>query len=292
MTRPTREVPSATRPAPIRSAGAIELTRVGVYTREVRASCERVWENVHDWEHLPWLHRGSFSSIECDDSGGWGWSARIGLQPASPEHSILLELRIEPDEPRYVSRTLEGPGAGSEIWTRVDASGEHATRIEVEFWLPQSTAGGPAAALNETAASGQAFTELYTRLWDEDESMMIAREHELARRRVARASGREPLQLGSLADIEARLPLPVEHGGERFRIVSHEGTLVAHSVVCPHWLGPLHDVPIERGRVVCPWHGYAFDLVTGRECNGRKARLATAPRVSVDPDGQVWLLPR
>ena len=46
-------------------AGSSEkpLTRVGVYQRTVGVSTERVWENVHDWAHLPWLHGASFSSI-------------------------------------------------------------------------------------------------------------------------------------------------------------------------------------------------------------------------------------
>ena len=122
MTRPAGGPSSHAPRVPVRGDEPVDLVRVGVYEREVRASTERVWENVHDWEHLPWLHRGSFSSIECNDSGDWGWRARIGLQPASPSRSIQLELRIEPDEPRYVSRTLEGPGAGSEIWTRVEAA--------------------------------------------------------------------------------------------------------------------------------------------------------------------------
>jgi nitrite reductase/ring-hydroxylating ferredoxin subunit len=50
-------------------------------------------------------------------------------------------------------------------------------------------------------------------------------------------------------------------------------------------------VPVEGGRIVCPWHGYAFDLETGRECHGRSMRLAAAPRVRIDPGGEVWLLP-
>ena len=33
------------------------LTSVATYRRRIGASLERVWENVHDWEHLPWLHR-------------------------------------------------------------------------------------------------------------------------------------------------------------------------------------------------------------------------------------------
>ncbi len=57
-------------------------TRVAVYRRTIRASLARAWENVLDWEHLPWLHRSAFSDIEHIDSGAWGWRARVGLQPA------------------------------------------------------------------------------------------------------------------------------------------------------------------------------------------------------------------
>ncbi|TMP97098.1 MAG: hypothetical protein E6L09_13880 [Verrucomicrobia bacterium] len=32
----------------------------------MRASLERIWENVRDWEHLPWLHRRSFLDIQLE----------------------------------------------------------------------------------------------------------------------------------------------------------------------------------------------------------------------------------
>jgi nitrite reductase (NADH) small subunit len=32
---------------------------------------------------------------------------------------------------------------------------------------------------------------------------------------------------------------------------------------CPHADGPLGEGIVENGRVVCPWHGYAFDVHTG-----------------------------
>jgi nitrite reductase/ring-hydroxylating ferredoxin subunit len=35
--------------------------------------------------------------------------------------------------------------------------------------------------------------------------------------------------------------------------------------VCPHFGGPLDDAPVDdRGIVTCPWHGYRFDVRTGR----------------------------
>jgi nitrite reductase/ring-hydroxylating ferredoxin subunit len=76
----------------------------------------------------------------------------------------------------------------------------------------------------------------------------------------------------------------VELNGEPFRILELEdGVLVAHSTICPHWLGPLEEVMPEDGILRCPWHGYRFDLRTGANADGRGCRLAPAPRVFVDP---------
>jgi len=242
----------------------------------VAATLERVWENVFDWEHLPWLHRGSFSSIELADSGTWGWRAEIGLQPAgSPP--ILLELVREPDEERYVSRTLAGPGAGSEIWTRLTPHGER-TDVEVEFHLP-------GIAPERADAMGELFVGLYTRLWDEDEGMMVERSAQLARRVGATRTAPEPttLSLGPLAELRAGLPRSVDWGGVRYRIVALGEGLAVHACVCPHRLGPLDDAEVANGRIRCPWHGYEFDLRTGRSSDGRGLRLAPAPRLEIDP---------
>lgn len=252
-------------------------TCVSVYRRTVAASMERVWENVHDWEHLPWLHNNSFSSIELEDAGAWGWRAKIGLQP--PEAGeILLELVLEDSGERYVSRTLQGPGAGTEIWTRLTEEGEHSTRVEVEFHVP----GVPPERAEST---GAAFIALYTRLWDEDESMMAERSEQLQ----ARAASAPPRQsevvqdLGSLAELRAGLPRVIEHGGHRFRVVEIGGELVAHAVVCPHLLGPLDSCEVAGDRIRCPWHGFEFDIRTGRSSDGRGLRLRPAPCLKIDP---------
>src|SRR5262245_43106914 len=147
-------------------------TRVATYRREIGADVDRVWENARDWEHLPWLHRTTFARIERLESGALGWRARVGLAPDAAQ-VILLELRIEPDAGRYVARTLEGPGAGTEIWTQL-APRRTSTGIEVEFHVP----GIPP---ERAAAVGAGFERLYARLWDEDEAMMERRARELAR---------------------------------------------------------------------------------------------------------------
>ncbi len=44
------------------------------------------------------------------------------------------------------------------------------------------------------------------------------------------------------------------------------GRFYATGPTCPHEDGPLSEGWIESGTVVCPWHGFDFDLATGR-CN-------------------------
>ena len=91
-----------------------------------------MWENVLDWEHLPWLHRGSFRSIHCEDAGDWGWRARVAFPPPDPSASsgaeARIELRVDRPASRYVTRTLEGAGSGGEIWTRVEPRAAHSAQ--------------------------------------------------------------------------------------------------------------------------------------------------------------------
>lgn len=257
------------------------LTRVATYERTVGASSDRVWENVHDWEHLPWLHSGSFSSIECTESGPWGWRARVGLQPAAAGREILLELVLEPSGDRYVSRVLEGDGARSEIWTSVEPRDESHTAIRVEFWLPDVDP-------EHASALGQAYTSLYTRLWDEDEGMMVRRALELdARPRTRPGAGEGRLDLGPLEALRARLPLCVGLRGRRYVVREVDGELVAHASRCPHLLGPLELGEVEDGVVTCPWHGYRFDVRSGESRDGRRLRLDRAPEISVGTDSRV-----
>jgi nitrite reductase/ring-hydroxylating ferredoxin subunit len=244
---------------------AAGLEHVATYRRRIAASTERVWENVRDWEHLPYLHASSFRSIALAAESESGWRARIGLYLAD---EIELELAIEPRAPRYVSRTLAGPGAGSEIWTSVAGVDADATDIEVEFWIP-----GVAPA--STAAVGAGYTRLYERLWDEDESMMVQRARELAR--SARATPSERASLGRADDLRAKATHCFAWAGRPWRLVALDGAFHVHATTCPHWLGPLDAAPVQDGAVTCPWHGWRFDVRTGAALDGRRARLPAPP---------------
>jgi hypothetical protein len=220
-----------------------ELALAATYIREVRAGIERIWENVLDWEHLPALHEIYFNHVALIEIGGWGWRVEL-TKAGTADRRMLLELQIDRAKARYRVRTLAGEGTGTEIWTLLEPLGPQRTAIEVCFYLPEQRP-------ERLAALGEKYRSSYARLWDQDEAMMVRREALLARSRTrSRASGAS-LRLGSLSEL--RLPLLVELDGEPFRILELEGgELVAHSTICPHWLGPLDEAAPENGVLRCP----------------------------------------
>ncbi len=51
--------------------------------------------------------------------------------------------------------------------------------------------------------------------------------------------------------------------GRALCVANIGGTIAVLDGVCPHEGGPLGEGIIEDGRIVCPWHAYAFDPRTG-----------------------------
>jgi len=51
--------------------------------------------------------------------------------------------------------------------------------------------------------------------------------------------------------------------GRALCVANVSGSICVLDGTCPHEGGPLGEGSIEDGRVVCPWHGYAFDPRTG-----------------------------
>jgi nitrite reductase/ring-hydroxylating ferredoxin subunit len=82
----------------------------------------------------------------------------------------------------------------------------------------------------------------------------------------------------------------INPGNSGGALVDLDGALVAHATRCPHRLGPLEDAAVVEGAITCPWHGWRFDLRTGRSADQRGARLPDAPRIEVEADGAVRLL--
>ena len=51
--------------------------------------------------------------------------------------------------------------------------------------------------------------------------------------------------------------------GRALCVANVEGAVCVLDGTCPHEGGPLGEGSIEGGKLVCPWHAYAFDVKTG-----------------------------
>ncbi|MCR9098123.1 MAG: Rieske 2Fe-2S domain-containing protein [bacterium] len=249
-----------------------DLVAAAIYAREVPAPIAAVWENVHDWEHLPWLHDQAFTKIALREAGDWGWHADVGF-PGDTEADV--ELVIDHAASCYVARTRTEGTVRGETWTRLTPLADDRTGVEVEFLLPAM----PEAAL---AQAGDAMVALYAGLWDQDAEMIRVRDATDPGNRTASA-GRGPVELGAWSTVRSTLPRVVEVGGHRFVLALRGDRPVVFAAECPHWRGPLEDCAIEAdGSVVCPWHGYRFEVETGRSSDGRGLKLRPAPRIELD----------
>ena len=247
-----------------------KVPHVGTYRRALPVSVERLYENAIDWEHLPYLHRSSFARIECLDAGEWGFRARVWAQPYDERRMFVIELKLDRQCRRWITSTLQGPGNGSEVWTHAFPVSDRETHIVVDFFVPGITP-------ERTPEVFGFYENLYARLYDEDVEMMSGRQVQLdaIKHRATRWSPSRRV-LGPLEQVRLRLPMIVEERGRRFRIVELDGKLLAHATVCPHALGPLGGATVTNGIIQCPWHGFQFDIATGKCLSGRAGGIAPA----------------
>lgn len=69
------------------------------------------------------------------------------------------------------------------------------------------------------------------------------------------AAGEVPVGYGRIVEKDGFAVAVFNAGGGRF---------YACGATCPHEDGPLAEGWLEGDVVVCPWHGFDFELVTGR----------------------------
>jgi nitrite reductase/ring-hydroxylating ferredoxin subunit len=96
-----------------------------------------------------------------------------------------------------------------------------------------------------------------------------------------------------MAEAEQRLlpgrPQLAVVDGKKICLVLREHQLLAVADKCTHNGESLSKGTVNYiGEVVCPWHGYRFQLTTGRESQERSADLETYP-IKVEADG-VYIL--
>jgi len=244
------------------------LDHLGTHLRTMPVTLERMIENALDWEHLPYVHDASFQHIECLESGPWGCRARISMGAQTNE----IELRLNRDARRWITRTLSGPGSGAEVWTHALELGPAGLRVVVDFFLPGSAA-------EDRGRLGKSYARLYRRLYDEDEAMMIERD-----RAHGAATGDRSRARSRPAASTAR------RGGKRRTEMARGGTGRCPARVryaLPTSARPTRACPVADGIVRCPWHGYDFDLRSGDCRSGASCRIKPLP--VIERQDHAWI---
>jgi len=81
-----------------------------------------------------------------------------------------------------------------------------------------------------------------------------------------RAAKKDEVPAGSIREFQLE--------GKVVAVANVEGKLFAINNVCLHRGGPLGQGELDRQIVTCPWHGWQYDVTTGK--------LVTNPAVGVE----------
>lgn len=85
------------------------------------------------------------------------------------------------------------------------------------------------------------------------------------------------VEVARLEDLPPGSSLEALVGIESFVICNHNGEIHALDGLCPHRNGPLGGGNFADGRVICPYHGWEFDCITGEYDRNPEVKLKKYP---------------
>lgn len=88
------------------------------------------------------------------------------------------------------------------------------------------------------------------------------------------ASAARFVRIAAAADIAPGASRGFTVGAYEVAVFNVCGTYYAIENSCPHQGGPLADGWLEGALVTCPWHGWCFDVRSGKMTLGEFARVA------------------
>ncbi len=81
------------------------------------------------------------------------------------------------------------------------------------------------------------------------------------------------VKLATLDELPTGAAKEVEHDGRIVALFNVDGTISAIDGICPHQGGPLADGPISGTCVTCPWHGWQFDVKSGKSSVNSRVKV-------------------
>ena len=71
------------------------------------------------------------------------------------------------------------------------------------------------------------------------------------------------MRVGQLSELPSGQLSEVRVGVDTYVLCNHDGTVHCFSGICPHAGGPLGQGAMHGEMIVCPWHGWEFNCVSG-----------------------------
>jgi nitrite reductase/ring-hydroxylating ferredoxin subunit len=78
------------------------------------------------------------------------------------------------------------------------------------------------------------------------------------------------VKLATLQELPVGGAKEVEFEGRVYALFNVDGEISVIDGICPHQGGPLAEGDVEGTTVTCPWHGWQFDVRTGKTPLGPK----------------------
>ncbi|MBZ2186549.1 MAG: Rieske (2Fe-2S) protein [Bryobacter sp.] len=85
------------------------------------------------------------------------------------------------------------------------------------------------------------------------------------------------IEVGPSEAIAEGTSIEVLHDADTYVVCRHQGALHALEGLCPHRNGPLGAGNFADGHLICPYHGWEFDCVSGAYDRNSSVKLKKFP---------------
>jgi nitrite reductase (NADH) small subunit/3-phenylpropionate/trans-cinnamate dioxygenase ferredoxin subunit len=101
----------------------------------------------------------------------------------------------------------------------------------------------------------------------------------------------EFVSVAKVGDVAPGSGTVVDAGGRRLALFNVDGRFYALDNTCLHRGGPVGEGDLDGRVVTCPWHGWQYDVTTGRNVFDSEIGLQTYDVLIVDGEIRVGIEP-
>lgn len=91
------------------------------------------------------------------------------------------------------------------------------------------------------------------------------------------------VRVAATSEIPAGQGKTVEVGGKQIAVFNLDGAFYAIDNICKHRGGPLGEGEVDGTSVICPWHGWTYNITSG-ECLDEQDCAVDKYEVKVEGD--------